>query len=427
MTEILAKVKELLRNKQNIFITGGGGVGKSYLLNQLTQEFDITVTSTTGIAALNVNGQTIHSWSGIGILNKPVESVIKNIKQNKKKLNQIQSTKILAIDEISMLDNYTLEYLDELLREVIGSSKPFGGLPVIFIGDFFQLPPVDLGKMKNNRIIDFCFNSEVWKSLKLNCIYLKKVWRQKDEKLITCLNAIRTGDNTCTSIFETCNTIPDKDSIRLYATNQEVDAYNWQEYKKIVKPEYLYESKDYLSCWVKGQKTLLDPFNPNVSNWDKQLYKSFDQNCKAKRVIGLKLGTRVMLLKNLNVNKGLVNGSCGYIVDLTPHTAVVEFDNGIKYTIEPQEFELQQNGVTKIQRTQLPLTLAYACSIHKSQGLTFDKVFIDLKRIFTFGQAYVALSRVKTLNGLFIQNFDPFKIRANPTVIDFYKKLEKTT
>ena len=421
---IYKQVCNLIENKKNIFITGGGGVGKSYMLNKLRRRFDITVTSTTGVSALNVKGQTVHSWSGIGIANKDITTIVKKIKDNKRKLKQIQSTRILAIDEISMLDDYTLDYLNTVLKEVMGSYKPFGGLQVILIGDFFQLPPVKINEFKTTKPIDFCFNSKTWKELRLETIYLKKVYRQTDKKLIETLNNIREGNIEDTSIFDKCSSKPIETAIRLYATNDEVDTYNMYKYNQIDEKEYIYEAEDLVSSFVKGSYRWVSPYSKDTPEQDKLIFSSFSQNCKAPGTLTLKIGARVMLLQNIDVERGLVNGSCGTVIDLDNFLIEVKFDNGIRHIFEKNTFELEYNGFPKTKRTQYPLMLAWAVSIHKSQGCTFDNVFIDFKRIFTFGQAYVALSRVKTLDGLYLQNFDATKIKANPRVIEFYKRLE---
>lgn len=413
------KVLRLLKEKRNIFITGGGGVGKSYLLKELCELRDITVTSTTGISALNVGGQTVHSWSGIGTASKSINEIVASIKKNKTRLYNIESTDILAIDEISMLDDFTLDYLNQVLKNVLQSNKPFGGLQVILIGDFFQLPPVQLG---NNR--DFCFNSKTWQELNLEIINLKKVYRQDDEQLITALNNIREGDISSCQIFASRNFVePSEDCVRLYATNEEVNNYNKLRFDAIKKPAKKFYSQDIIKCWIDGKKKDLKPNDPKVPDWDKAIYNTFNNSCKAPSCLELKQGCRVMLLQNIDVEGGLVNGSCGNVLKLTDFDVTVKFDNGRTFSVEKADFEYCQYGFVKVKRTQFPLALSYAVSIHKSQGMTFDKVFIDFSRIFTFGQAYVALSRVKSLLGLFIKNFNPLKIKANPSVINFYKNL----
>lgn len=417
---ILDKAIKLIEDGENIFITGGGGVGKSYLLKRLCEVFNITVTSTTGISALNVGGQTIHSWSGIGLANKSFAETLEKIQSNKYKKTQIHSTEILAIDEISMLDDYTFDFINSIIKEVNGNSKPFGGIQIILVGDFFQLPPVELGKNK-----DFCFKSKTWKELNLTTLNLTKVWRQDDLKLVKSLNDIREGINNNTEIFESRNFVtPPKDCVRLYSTNQEVNSYNKACFDAIPEKIYTYNSSNELFTRIGGVKKSVDPRISNLPEWDRLIYDNFNSNCKAPEKLELKKTCRVMLLQNINVEKGLVNGSCGEVIDLSPYMIKVKFDNGIIKEIERSDFEYYQNNKLKVRRNQFPLMLAYACSIHKSQGMTFDKVFVDFKRIFTFGQAYVALSRVRSLNGLFLSNFSPFKIQANPEVIQFYQDLK---
>ena len=425
MANNISTINSKIKQKRNIFITGGGGVGKSYLLNKLRQKYDMVVTSTTGVSALNVNGQTIHSWSGIGIGQKSLEQIVSQINRNKRKLVQIQSTDILAIDEISMMDNKTLDLINSVLKEVRGNNSPFGGIQVILIGDFFQLPPVQLGNICNNTVIDFAFNSSTWKELDLYNVYLKHVYRQNDTQLISALNNIRQGLTDESDIFYCRNNIvPPETAIRLYSTNKEVDSYNLYKYNCVKEQEYVYTSIDRINCFIDKHFVWLSPYDCKVPEYDRVLYDTFNINCRAPQVLTLKKNCRVMLLKNIDVSRGLVNGACGYVEKLTKNTVTVKFDCGVTHCFSGENFEMFQNGYSKITRLQIPLMLAWACSIHKSQGCTFDNVFIDFSRIFAFGQAYVALSRVRNMQGLFLNNFNPCKIKANPTVIDFYNNLK---
>ena len=183
-------ITNLINNHRNIFITGGAGTGKSYLLQQIKKQYpSLILTSTTGVSAININGQTIHSWSGIGIANQTINTTVNKIKNNKVTYKQIVMCEMLAIDEISMLDSETMKYIDTVLRKVREKNLPFGGIQTILIGDFFQLPPVK----KNLKDSDFCFNSQTWKELNLAPVVLKEVKRQTDKEFINMLNNLREG------------------------------------------------------------------------------------------------------------------------------------------------------------------------------------------------------------------------------------------
>lgn len=426
------KIVKLVEEHNNLFITGGAGTGKSYILNQLKLHYrnKLHITSTTGISALNISGQTIHSWAGIGIANKPVEVVVANIRKNPILLKQILLTELLAIDEISMLDNDTFDYLNDVLKSVRKVNKPFGGIQILLFGDFFQLPPVGLDKEKG---IDFCFNSRSWNELNLTTIMLEEVKRQSDIEFITALNNVREDktDVEDMKVFFKCDYDadyePSRDILQIFSTNSKADAYNAQCYAEIDSDEFQYLSKDELFVYNKDQESVSINLNSSeadrISEYDSNCVKRFNEDCKAPRLLELKVGCRVMLVKNQNIKAGLVNGSCGTVSNLTKNSITVLFDNGVEINVTPENFEYIKENRPKVRRRQFPLRLAYGITIHKSQGMTFDKLVVNFNRIFDYGQAYVALSRTRSKEGLIIKGFDPNKIKANPEVIEFYKHL----
>lgn len=427
------RIIDLIEKKENIFITGGAGTGKSYILNQLRYYYKnkLQVTSTTGISALNVSGQTIHSWAGIGIADKSIDIVVAGIKKKPTLLKQILLTEILAIDEISMLDNDTMDYLNDVLKAVRKDSRPFGGIQILLFGDFFQLPPVGLSDDEN---IDFCFNCRTWKELNLKTVLLTEVKRQSDLEFINALNNVREDktDIEDLKVFFKCDYEadfePPRDILQIFSTNNRADAYNSQCYNEIEATPYQYSSKDELYIYSKhGDCDVinLDSDEANkISEYDHKCIKRFNEDCKAPRTLELKVGCRVMLVKNQNIKAGLVNGSCGTVSALTKNSITVRFDNGVEVNITPETFEYIKENKPKIKRRQYPLRLAYGITIHKSQGMTFDKLVVNFNRIFDYGQAYVALSRTRGKDGLIIKGFDPNKIKANPKVIEFYKNLK---
>lgn len=427
------EVIKLIEDKNNLFITGGAGTGKSYILNQLRLHYrnKLHVTSTTGISALNISGQTIHSWAGIGIADKPVDVVVAGIRKNPILLKQLLLAELLAIDEISMLDNDTFDYLNDVLKSVRKDKRPFGGIQILLFGDFFQLPPVGLNK---DTGIDFCFNSRSWKELNLKTIMLEEVKRQNDEEFINALNNVREDktDVEDMKVFFKCDYDfdyePSRDILQIFSTNNKADAYNAQCFAEIETEPFEYISKDELFIYNREQEAVtinLDSSEADkLSEYDANCVKRFNEDCKAPKILELKVGCRVMLVKNQNIKAGLVNGSCGTVSNLTKNSITVLFDNGVEVNVSPENFEYIKENRPKIRRRQFPLRLAYGITIHKSQGMTFDKLVVNFNRIFDYGQAYVALSRTRSKDGLIIKGFDPNKIKANPEVIKFYKNLE---
>ncbi len=449
------KILKMLSDGENLFITGGGGVGKSYLLNQLKEHFGdkLTITGTTGISVVEIGGQTLHSWCGIGIADKPV-AVTVNIIKNKKPvvLNQIMNCKMLAIDEVSMLSSDVMEYVDSVLKKIRGSDEPFGGIQVILLGDFFQLPPVKKDeekesvagtgsgrpddedrKVNDNEDYDFCFKSYVWKSLNLKTVMLKKVHRQKDEKFINVLERIRTGEandedfgvlrSRSTDAFD-----DNRDTLKLFAHNVDADAYNRERFDEINASPFVYESVDIM--YVKNnydeekinEIRINEETYKNLSADDVKCYMQFEKNCKIPKILELKEGCKVILLRNIDIDKGLVNGSRGVVKKITSDSIDVEFKDG-RVSIGRFDFEYSQNGKLRVRRIQFPLKLAYGITIHKSQGMSLDDLSVDFSHITFAGQVYVALSRVKTAEGLFLKNFNPNKIAASKIVKRFYDEL----
>lgn len=419
--ENIKRILKLINNKENIFITGHAGTGKSYILSKLKEMLPyIVITSTTGIAAVNVKGQTLHSWAGIGICNCSVEHTVEKILKKTNIRNQIQKCKILAIDEISMLDNITLEYVDAVFKKIRDNDKPFGGIQVIFIGDFFQLPPVE--KEKSDTVERYCFESQIWRDLELKTIMLTKNYRQSEENLITALSNMRTNSLTNEDIKllktrEIYDNSDMSDILHIFSTNIEADNYNSFNFKKINSQEYVLYAIDGI---YKGQKFVENP----ISEKDNNILKRIDVLCRAEKSISLKVNARVMLLINLDFDKGLINGSCGNVREIDENYVIVDFDNGVKSKITRHDFEFYNNDVLIAMRKQFPLRLAYAVTIHKSQGMSLDKLYVDCSRIFEKGQAYVALSRIKTLNGLYLRNFNPTKVMVDNKVVSFYESLK---
>lgn len=404
---------DAIKDGKNVFISGSAGTGKSYLLNFLKKELkdkNLQVTATTGIAAINISGVTLHSWANLGIEDMPIEQIAKKILSVKgiNTRKKIQSTEILAIDEVSMLSMETFEKVDKLLRIVRDVDKPFGGVRLVLFGDFFQLPPVNS--------INFCFESGVWEQAKIQTILLKEFFRQQDTRFIKLLNNIRFGsvNKDDIELLKTRFKLVDNSIIKptiLSTHNFFVEQVNYKYLNELNSKEVIY------SAVFEGQKDKIEILK---------------KNCIAKEYLNLKTGSQVMMLKNTYQKDGIINGSTGIVVDFSnkKHYPVVEFENGIRLTISPDVWEIStfnyNSGELEIlaTMTQIPLNLAWAITVHKSQGMTLDKAECDLKNSFVEGQVYVALSRIRDINGLFIKSFDINKIRVNRKIIDFYEKIQ---
>ena len=396
---------DFVSQEKNIFLTGKAGTGKTYLINELKTKTDkkIAVTSTTGLSSYHIEGQTIHSFSGIGVIrpNLSIKDVVKKIKKNKAQ-KRIIECELLVIDEISMLGKTYLSTLSESFKIIRKNSKPFGGIQVILTGDFFQLPPIDDG---------YAFESDTWKELELETVLLEKVYRFTDELYSDILSRIRIGKH-----------IPN-DNIELF---KRVKAYQELSFDTDILPTFLSSKRMDVN---QKNKEELDK-NPN----ELVIYPSIDE-CKdpslinvldsiSPKILELKVGAQVMLTVNYNVEEGLCNGARGMIVNLSSTHLSVKFMNQNVVLFERHEFKYQDEDTVAI-RSQFPFILAYCLTIHKCQGCTLDCAVIDAGySIFGNHMLYVGLSRVKNLSGLYLKSFRPDRINVDPKVVDFYLHLK---
>lgn len=399
---------------ENVFITGSGGVGKSTVIDKFVCDLQIStnclaVTSTTGISALLIKGVTLHSYLGIGLGEDSVEGLYKRVKKFKS-YERWRNLKVLIIDEISMLSPELFTKLESLARRIRRNNLCFGGIQLILSGDFCQLPPVKSDKL--------CFESECWSECVKNTFYLTEIVRQSDSDFKKCLNSVRIGDisEEVKSILSTrvgaelVNSSGIKPT-RLYSTNNMVNSINTEELYKIAKKNK--------SCIRQYD---MDFEFVGVNN-KKQYSEKYKRNCMASETLELCIGAQVMLLHNLHIDIGLANGSRGVVIDFTPDDVpIVKFLNGVVKEINDHEWEYKEKK-KKITIYQYPLKLAWALTIHKSQGSTIDYAEIDLSNPFERGMAYVALSRVKSLDGLTIVDIDYSKIKANQKAVRYYNSL----
>ncbi len=414
-------VIEEVTKGSNVLVTGGAGTGKSFLLNYLKRNFidkGLAITASTGIAAVNIGGSTIHSWSGIGLANMPLEQIISNLYQPKfnKLRRKIRQTDILAIDEISMISGEILDILDRVFRTIKENDKAMGGMQLLLFGDFLQLPPVTKQNFLEQKS-QFCFNSQAWRELDLKVFELKEIFRQSDEKFIKILNNLRFGEIDEDDVKHLTARLKAQDKNQailptiLTSHNHKAQQINETELKKIPHSEYVFEAK---------------------YSGDERKIEILQKNCLASDLLKLKVGAQVMMIKNTYQKEGIINGSLGVVKGFSPQkqNPIVEFSNGKIITISKEEWAIEHYDsekkkiVTEAVMNQYPLILSWAITIHKAQGLTLDKISCDLSNIFSPGQAYVALSRAKNLEGVFITSIDFNKISANQEAVIFYKELK---
>ena len=403
---------------ENIFLTGPAGTGKSEIITQFMKQRPrskrVHVTSTTGISAIKIKGRTIHSFAGIGTGSADVQRLITHILKERKLKEKWRSVDVLIIDEISMLSAELFDKLEEIAKCIRQSVETFGGIQIILCGDFPQLPNVEG---------DFCFQAESWnRVVGDNIVELTSIMRQDDILFQKCQNAVRLGeiDEGTKKLFEErIGATLDKnfDGIlptRLFPTNRQVDILNDEELDKLAE-----DGREFI------QYDMEITTYPNVkTQWIDSTIEQFVKRTIFPTSIQLCIGAQVMLLSNIDQDAGLVNGSRGVITEFIEQDPKVRFVNGRELVISKSTIEHEDNHKPILRATQIPLKVAYATTIHKSQGSSLDCVEIDLGEIFECGQAYVALSRARTLKGLVLKSIRFDQIKAHPLALDYYKKIK---
>lgn len=400
---------------RNVLLSGAAGVGKTYVTKAmvdlfLKEEYPVGVSASTGVAAIQLGGSTFHSWCLGGLGDDSVDDIVLNTRFKKRKYQTIKSAKALIIDEAWMLGSQTFDKASEVLKKLRGSYKPFGGLQVILLGDPLQIPPVNKGKEQQS----FLFESDVFKELNFKPVVLSEVVRQaNDKEFAELLMEIRVGNLTNINKLNkrTFSTIPKMQRTPpiIYCLNKDVDEENRARFADLTGELHVFKACD---------------------SGDKKFIESLDRVCNFPKVLELKVGAQVMLLRNIDTEGGLVNGSTGIVQGFSPDGVLVKFKNG-EALVEKESSSIKEsvilNGkpqlIEKACRVQFPLKLAYAFTVHKMQGQTIDLAVIDLNQCFEYGQAYTALSRVTTREGLFLKPFMHSKIKAHPKALDFYKKI----
>lgn len=380
---------EILLSGKSALLTGPAGTGKTFVLNQFIRASKdegkyVSVTATTGLAATHLGGTTIHAWAGIGVLDYLPDRFVDHIAKGRREI--IEKTDILIIDEISMLHDYRLDMVDEVCRLVRKAPDvPFGGIQIVMSGDFFQLPPVNRA---GSREGGFVVHSDAWRELNPVILYLDEQFRQREgDALLDILTSLRANDlrrHHAEKLLERTKYEPptDADLTELHTVNIDVDQINRRRLAGLAGDEVQYTQH-----------------TTGSANYVENLQRSV----LAPVELVLKLGALVMAVKN-DQSKRYANGSIGMVVDFEPATdyPVVQFRNGRTVVMQPDTWELRDGDKKRASISQVPLRLAWAITVHKSQGMTLDAARIDLRKAFVPGMGYVALSRVRDIDNLYL-------------------------
>ncbi|MCF7820788.1 MAG: AAA family ATPase [Candidatus Pacebacteria bacterium] len=401
------KVLEILKAGHNVFLTGPAGSGKTFLLNKYIKylkenKVGVAVTASTGIAATHIGGRTIHSWAGIGIKDSLNATEIKALTKKTYLKKQFETVSVLIIDEISMLHAHRLDMVNKVCQAFKRNNLPFGGIQVIMAGDFFQLPPVSRGGEK----AEFAYNSRVWLEMELMVCYLNEQYRYKDKSISQILKSMRTGviDSQAHKLLFsrlkkklTSSVKP----IKLFTHNVDVDTINTIELGKIKNEEHEYKM---------------------TGSGEKRLLEFLKKNCLAPEKLVLKVGAQVMFVKNKFKDEETVyvNGSMGTVIGFNKENfPIVRLVSGKEVVALPDSWTVDDDELILAKITQVPLRLAWAITVHKSQGMTLEVAEIDLSRSFDFGMGYVALSRLTSLEGLCLLGINEMACQLNPQVFAY--------
>ncbi len=399
----------ILQTGANVFLTGEPGSGKTHTVNAYvswlrSHAIEPAITASTGIAATHVGGMTIHSWSGIGIAERMTPELLDVISSKEHVAKRLQKAKVLIIDEVSMLSGGVLEMVDAVLREVRHSELPMGGIQTVLVGDFFQLPPVSRGETS------FAFQSPAWKKLNPLVCYLTEQHRQEDSVFLNVLAAIRSGewDHTHVSVITSREAEMDTveiDTPRLFTHNADVDRINDEKLASLSARAHVFS---------------MNTTGPAV------LTEALKRGCLSPETLSLKEGAIVMCTKN-NPAVGYVNGTLGCVIGYEMGTGnpIIETRDGREIVVAPVDWAVEENGKVRASLAQIPLRLAWAITVHKSQGMSMDAAAIDLSRAFEYGQGYVALSRVRTLDGLQLLGWSESAMQVHPEVLSIDRSFKE--
>ena len=388
------EVLKVLKMGHSVYLTGEPGSGKTYVINKYISWLKKrgiwpAVTASTGIAASHLEGSTIHSWSGIGIKDQITPAILKQINKKGNIRRRFKKTDVLIIDEVSMLSSSFINILDLVARHFKRSpGEPFGGMQVVFSGDFFQLPPV-----KENS---YAFSSRSWEELCPVVCYLNEQHRHGDQDFLKILSAIRRGDvnGDHKKRLNTSSNWIEGDHLKLFTHNIDVDRINSEHLREIKSKEWIFEMT------YKGNKSLA---------------KSLICGCLAPETLRIKKGAKVIFVKN-DKDKQYVNGTQGMVIDFNNGIPIIQIKSGQKILADYVTWRLEEDERVLAEIKQIPLRLAWALTVHKSQGMTLDEVEMDLSQCFVPGQGYVALSRLRSLKGLYLRGLNSMALQIDSRV-----------
>jgi len=401
---------DVMLSGKNVFLTGEPGAGKTYTLNQFIEQAQelgkrIAITASTGIAASHLGGTTIHSWSGLGIADSVRDDELDRMSWKPQIQERYNRCDILIIDEVSMLHGSRLDMVDRACRWIRHNEKPFGGLQVILVGDMFQLPPVT----RDSSETDYAHTSNAWRVAELMPCYLTEQHRQgADDKLLSILRDMRNGtisDTAKAMLQERTQEAPDDSITKLYTHNVDVDTLNNNKLAELEGELHTYRMTSKGKDWQvdKLKKNLLCPED-----------------------LKLRVGAEVMFVAN-DFEAGFVNGTRGQVISFYDGEPVVLTTDGQRIQVEEHTWrQFNETGEYVVAEvSQIPLRLAWAVTIHKSQGMSLDAAEIDLSKAFVPGMGYVALSRVRSLDGLYLVGLGPQALQMDRDIYEFDKALKQ--
>ena len=398
---------------KSVFLTGPPGAGKTYVLNQFIRRAtsagkQVAVTASTGIAATLINGTTIHSWSGLGVREQLSQRDMDFLATNERLTRRYLTADVLVVDEVSMLHGHRLDMVNAMAKLIRKDLRPFGGLQLILVGDLFQLPPINRSPQAE---ADFIFQSQAWDELQPTICYITEQHRHRQDGLLEILQAMRTdrlNDRHRSMLMSRTSLTftPERSITKLYTHNADVDAINQKQLAMLDGPSHFYKLSS------QGAKPKIE-----------QLLKSI----LAPAELELKVGAEVMFVVN-NFAEGLVNGSRGVVVDFVNKTPVIKLKtDGREVKADTHTWVLTEDDEPKAQVHQLPLRLAWAITIHKSQGMSLDEAEVDLRKTFSPGMGYVALSRVRSLNGVYLKGLNNMALKMHPLIFEFDRLLRQAS
>ena len=416
-----AQVLDILKTGANVFVTGEPGAGKTHTINAYIAylrkyKIEPAITASTGIAATHIGGMTIHSWSGIGIKQDMSPYELDTLTTKEYVVKRIMKTKVLIIDEISMLTPKMFSLVDTVCRMIKQNPEPFGGIQVICVGDFFQLPPIKKSapvlqsmELFAEKSATFVYESDTWERLGMLVCYITEQHRQSDTHFLDLLSAILSNtieEGHYTALQDrliTAAEIPEE-TTKLFSLNADVDTINTRALAELPGDMRTYTMSTYGNDVIAA---------------------SLQKSCLSPELLQLKKDAVVLFTKN-NLSKGFANGTQGVVIDFNPlGYPVVETKSGKIIHLEPMDWSIEDQGKIKATISQIPLRLAWAITVHKSQGMSLDRAVMDLSNVFEYGQGYVALSRVRSLKGLFILGINNRALEVHPQILKIDQAFRK--